>query len=79
MITESKQQNITGMDGVTHPGMITMFFGSGAHCLNTNSDKPACNMPGVANRTCGPGALTYLHHTTEETVNKRVDGQQQAR
>ena len=38
---------------------MIIFCSKGAHFLNTYKDKPACNMPGVAKTTIGPGLSTY--------------------
>lgn len=38
---------------------LTMLFSLGAHLRNICTDKPECNIPGVANTTIGPGLSTY--------------------
>ena len=41
------------------PGMMIMLFSSLHHLLKIVRDKPACNIPGVANTTMGPGLSIY--------------------
>jgi hypothetical protein len=36
-----------------------MLASEGAQCLNTSSERPPLNIPGVANRTHGPGASIF--------------------
>lgn len=40
-----------------YPGSVIRFISEGAQCLNTSSEKPPLIIPGVANRTQGPGAF----------------------
>jgi len=46
-------------EGITHPGKMIMLPSEGAQCLNTSNDRPPLSIPGVANRTHGPGASIF--------------------
>jgi hypothetical protein len=38
-----------------YPGMMHRLFSPGAHFLKTSEESPPWSIPGVANRTMGPG------------------------
>lgn len=42
-----------------YPGKITRFSFEGAHFMKTSRENPPVSIPGVANRTQGPGESIY--------------------
>lgn len=70
IITLIKYNIINRQTRSTYPGNVTRLFSAGAQCLKTSSEKPPLIIPGVANRTQGPGA-SIIERSKFVTVTKK--------